>query len=219
MLTEAEQSKPGPKATAEPVSLFEVYEPADVLDLIREYPLAWVTARGGDAQHASLLPLLAETDANGRLVRLVGHMARRNPLVGALTADPHALILFNGPQAYVSPSLVGERAWVPTWNYAQVRIEGELIFEPEGGDAALAMLVDAMEAGRAEPWHVEETGARYRSMEQAIIAFRVHVGTVRGRFKLGQDERHEVLRAIIANHPDAALVRWMERFGRRRGIG
>ncbi len=108
---------------------FGRFDDRDVVDLIAEYPLAWVCARRGRAAEASLLPLLVETDALGRPISLVGHMARRNPLVAALQADPHAMILFTGPQAYVSPELVSERRWAPTWNYAQLRIEAELRFD------------------------------------------------------------------------------------------
>ncbi|PTQ11800.1 transcriptional regulator [Sphingomonas oleivorans] len=195
-----------------PGSLFEHYSDADVVDLIHDYPLAWVSAGDGDARHASLLPLLVEQDGDRRVARLLGHMARSNPLYATLTANPRALILFQGPQGYVSPGLVSDRSWVPTWNFAQLRIEAEVRFEPEGGDAALAALVEAMEAGRPEPWHVEESGARYRGMERAIIAFRAEVRVVRGRFKLGQDERPEILAEILRNHPDPALTAWMRRF-------
>lgn len=196
--------------------MFETFTNRDVVDLIAEYPLAWVCARGGKADHASLLPLLAETGEDGRVTRLIGHMARRNPLWAELERDPAALILFQGPQAYVSPSVVGQRDWVPTWNYAQLRIEADIRFLPSGGDAALELLVDAMESSQEDPWRVEETGPRYRGMEQRIIAFDADVTVLRGRFKLGQDETPETLRSIVANHPDSALVRWIRRFNEGR---
>jgi transcriptional regulator len=195
---------------------FENHDGQDAADLIAEYPLAWVSAAGAQASLASLLPLLAERDAEGRVTALIGHMARRNPLYAALSADPRALILFQGPQSYVSPDMAGDRAWVPTWIFAQLSIETELRFLPEGGDAALEALVNAMEAGRAEPWAVAETGPRYRAMEQMIIAFRAEVRTLRGRFKLGQDETPDVLQKIVAHLSDPALVRWVRRMNKGR---
>lgn len=193
-------------------SPFERYEDGDVADLIRDYPLAWVAGRSSDAAPASVLPLLAECDAAGQVTALVGHMARRNPLHGALAADGRALILFQGPQGYISPTFVSDRTWAPTWNYAQVRIDADLHFEPDGGDAALAALVEAMEEGRPNRWHIAEMGPRYRKLEPMIIAFRARVVRMEARFKLGQDERPEVLREILANLSDPVLAAWMRRF-------
>lgn len=195
---------------------FEGIDKRDVIDLIGEYPLAWVCARNGRAAEASLLPLLVETDALGRPVSLVGHMARRNPLVAALTADPHALILFTGPQAYVSPELVSEPRWAPTWNYAQLRIEAELRFDAISSGTSLSMIVDSMEQGRARPWTTADMGPRYDVLEKAIIGFRARIDVLHATFKLGQDEPIELLRQILAGHPDSALVRWMRRLNAGR---
>lgn len=206
-------------ATADPADVSELFEhfgDDDAADLIGEYPLVWVTSPSDGASSASLLPLLAERDDAGRIVRLIGHMARRNTLYPALTADPHALILVQGPQGYISPEWAGERRWVPTWTFAQLRMEADITFHPEGGDRALAALVSAMEAESAEPWTVEETGPRYRRMEQAIIAFTAEITVLKGRFKLSQDERPEVLRSILNHMADPSLARWTRRMNRER---
>lgn len=184
--------------------MFDRYTPAQVRDLIADYPLAWVSA-GADAR---LLPLLGEYDADGRLVSLLGHMARRNPLHARLAAAPAASLLFTGPQGYVSPAQAERRDWGPTWNYATLVIGAEVKFLPDGIDQALAVLTQAMEG---TDWTVGELGSRYSGMAAAVVAFRAHVTTITGRFKLGQDEAPEVFAAICRNHPDAALVRWMRR--------
>lgn len=196
-------------------SPFERFDDRDVVDLITEYPLAWVLPYTGAATAASLLPLLVETDAHGRPSALVGHMARRNPLMAALIADPRALILFTGPQAYLSPGLVSDRRWAPTWNYAQIRIEAQVDFDGVTSDEALAMIVDAMEHDRDHPWTIADMGPRYDRMRQAIIGFRARIDGLQGRFKLGQDEAADTLQEILSSHSDAALVRWMRRFNTR----
>lgn len=196
--------------------LFDQFRPADVRDLIAEFPLAWVCARGGDGAPASLLPLLGDYDADGRLTELVGHLGRRNPLVAALTRDPRAQVLVQGPQGYVSPEHAGRRDWAPTWNYAQLSIEAQVRFTPEETGLAVRRLVEAMETGRARPWTAAELGERYEAMERQIVGFRARVTEVRGRFKLGQDETPETVRAIVAATPDPALARWMARFNTGR---
>jgi transcriptional regulator len=192
-------------------SPFEAYSPDDVVQLIKEYPLAWVCPRGGTAGLPALLPLLADVDDPGRITALVGHMARRNPLFAALEAEPEAMILFTGPQAYVSPACVSNPAWAPTWNYVQVRIDARIRFEPAQSAAALDRLTTAMEAKEPTGWTPAQLGARYAPMERAIIAFRAEVLALHGRFKLGQDEPPDTLDEILARHTDPALVRWMQR--------
>ena len=206
---------PGTAGGSPDASPFTRFSDRDVVDLIAEFPLAWVCAAGAGPSPASLLPLLAETDADGRPTGLVGHMARHNRLYPAFQADPRCLVLFTGPQAYVSPELVTNRRWAPTWNYAQLRIAGELRFAVDG-DIALSMVVEAMEDGRARPWRIEEMGDRYDMLKKAIVGFRISIATLDGRFKLGQDEPATTLRQIIAGHPDPALVRWMKRFNAAR---
>jgi len=198
------------------VSLFTQYDANDVADLISEYPLAWVTAIGGGAETASLLPLIARLDDAGQVIRLIGHMSRRNALLPALTADPRALILFHGPHGYVSPNAAGSRTWLPTWNFAQVRIEAEINFEPDGADSALAALVDFAETGQDNPWTIDEAGPRYEKLKPLIIAFSAMPTRVEAVFKLAQDEKPDVLRSILANTTDEALLRWTRRFNADR---
>lgn len=197
-------------------SPFERYQQADIIDIIREFPLAWITPVGGDPLLATLLPLLPETDAHGNLRTLLGHIPRRNPLVQALTANPRACLLFTGPQAYVSPARVSDPTWAPTWNFAQVRIDATLVFNESGIDEALCTLTEAMEAREPTGWTPKDMGERYSRMSRAVIAFRAEVNRHQARFKLGQDEKPERLREILERHPDADLVRWMRRFNANR---
>lgn len=194
--------------------VFEHHKAEDIRDLIREYPLAWLCAADATADHASLLPLLGEYDGAGRLTRLVGHMARRNPLFATLSRAPRALVLFTGPSGYVSPDHADLRSWAPTWNYAQLRVEADIVFQPEETEAALDLLTDAM--ADDPPWRKEELGSRYPAMLSAIIGFRANVTSAAAKFKLGQDEKAQTLRNILDNHPDPALVRWMRRFNEGR---
>jgi len=187
---------------------FDPREPQDVRDLVRAAPLAWVVPREGDAP-ATPLPLLAECDDQGAVIALFGHMARRNPLFPALQAQPAALVLFQGPQAYVPPRLVSKPDWGPTWNYAVARFETRVEFVPDETDASLRQLAAHLEQGRAQPWTVERMGPRYEQLREHVIAFRAHVQRTHATFKLGQDETRATFDEIIAGHEDAALREWM----------
>jgi transcriptional regulator len=198
------------------MSMFEQFEAEDVRALIAAYPLAWVCATAADGMEASLLPLVGRYDEEGALVELIGHLTRSNPLHAMLKHRPRATILFKGPDAYVSPEHAGKRDWAPTWNFAQVRIEAEVAFGERFTETSLNILIDAMEAGRADPWSADELGPRYNNMLEKIVGFRARVTSLSGRFKLGQDERPEVLRTILESLPDEATAEWMQRFNNDR---
>ena len=194
---------------------FAAREPQDIRFLVERHPLAWVQSctEAGSVQ-SSLLPLVGEYDAHDRLVALIGHLARHNPLHDALRIDGRANILFTGPQGYVSPEHAGLRDWAPTWNYVQMRIAADLQFDDALTEPALVMLIDEMERARAVPWRKEELGARYHRLADAIVGFRADVRSCAAIFKLGQDEQPEVLARILSTHPNPMLVEWMTRFNR-----
>lgn len=197
------------------MSDFTIYDAEDVRDLIAEYPLAWIAAPHCLPAGLVQMPLLGEYDDRCALKSLFGHVARSHPLCSALVESGTATILFSGPNAYISPSQAGVRAWGPTWNFAHLAITADLTFLPEETGDSVAALVGAMERDRPDPWDISALGERYASMERAIVGFRAHVTHIAGRFKLGQDERPEVRDAIIRSLGDQPLARWMERFANR----
>lgn len=195
------------------------YAPRDwgeVSALIERHPLAWVVSAGAPHLAATPLPLRPILDDGGRVVRLAGHFARRNPQVEALRRAPEALILFTGPQGYVSPSWMQDRTQAPTWVYAtaQFRTVLELFDDPARIRASLDDLIGAQEAGRPDAWSAEDMGARYERLAAGIVAFEAEVLEVNARFKLGQDEREDVFQDIVQGlHAtgQADLAAWLRR--------
>ena len=197
-------------------SVFNRWTDADVLELIEAYPLAIMVSFGPQGFASTPLPMLADVDANGRLVRLLGHMSRANLQVSYLQAQPAACFLFQGPQAYVSPRLLSNRNWAPTWNYALVQVHAEVEFMPELNDQALRCLVTRMESGHQDPWTIEELGDRYEELSRHITAFIAEVRSVEARFKLGQNEKRTNFEQILAGLEEPELVQWMKKFAQQR---
>jgi transcriptional regulator len=195
----------------------DIFAPASdeqVLRIVLGHPLAWVVSLDGGNFRATPLPLRPRVGAGGRIEVLEGHMARSNPLCAALQRDARALILFSGPQGYISPSWVSNRTWAPTWNYAVVQFLVTIAFDetPARLDSHLEDLVGAMEQGRPRAWHPSEMGARYEKLKQMIIPFEATVIEQRARFKLGQDERDTVFAEIteaLGHSGSDALLAWM----------
>jgi transcriptional regulator len=187
---------------------------AQVIRLIEENPLAWIVSHGSESLAATPLPLRAVTDAQGHIERLVGHFARSNSQVEVLRRDPRALILFLGPNGYISPSWMHDRTWAPTWNYASAQFLVDIEFWTDTSrlDWQIQDLVGAMEGGRDRAWSPAEMGPRYRKLTPHIIGFDAHIRARRAKFKLGQDERDTIFANIVTALSQSGqddLLRWM----------
>lgn len=189
----------------------------DVLRLLATQPFAWLISCGGEDAAFTPLPLRAECDANGRLVALRGHLAKRNPHVSRLRRDGRAQALVMGPHAYVSPSWLDDRTQAPSWNYAAAVFDLDVAVSAEERDirTELEALTAQMEAGRPRAWSLDEMGERYARLASGVVSLRGAVLEVRATFKLGQDEaRHDFaqLLAGLEAGGEHALAGWMRDF-------
>lgn len=213
MLDDPNHAAMGAKGRESP---FERFSDADMRALIEGFPLAWVSSRASHGATGSLLPMIGRFDAEGRLIDLIGHFGRSNPLAADLASDPGATLLFRGPEGYVSPEHAGRRDWAPTWNYVQLVVRARIFPDEALTDLALDLLLAASERQRAQPWTQDALGDRAAGMKRAIIGFRAEPVVISGRFKFGQDEAVETLRSIITAHPDPVLCAWMQRMNAAR---
>lgn len=160
----------------------------EVLDaLLRAYPLATVLLTGADGIVANLVPF--ELDGPQRLR---GHVARGNELAHADGAE--VLLLFHGPQGYVSPNWYPSKhvsgREVPTWNYAVVEVRGRLrvIDDAQWLRAFLERLTDRHEAGLPQPWHVGDAPPDHiETSLRAIVGLEIAISQIGGKFKLSQN--------------------------------
>ena len=155
--------------------------------------LATLVSHGPQGLTASHLPLLLEP-GEGESGTLYGHFARANPHCAELAAGGEALAIFQGPEAYVSPSWYPGKAAhgkaVPTWNYVAVHAYGpvELFDEPERLRRLLGRLSDRHEAGRAQPWSLDEAPRDYiDGLLRAIVGFALPIRRLEGKWKLSQN--------------------------------
>ncbi len=140
---------------------------------------------------ASHVPMLLARD-EGPNGTLHFHLARANPQWRA--GPGPALVIFPGPEGYVSPSWYPAKAEhgrvVPTWNYVTVHAAGtaEYYDAPVRLRALVTTLTNRHEAGRAAPWQVTDAPARYiDQMLHAITGVTLPIASVQGKWKLGQN--------------------------------
>ena len=181
-------------------SHFVEQDPDALHALMKSAPLATLI-RGGAELSADVLPL--EVDRIGDGWRLTGHVARANPLWKAADGQ-QVLVVFQGPQAYVSPNWYPSKAEhgkaVPTWNYTMVQVHGRLraIEDPAWLRAFVTRLTQRHEGGRAAPWHVSDAPADFvDSMLRAIVGIEIEVVRVEGKFKLSQNRSAEDRTGVV----------------------
>lgn len=181
--------------------------PEAVADLVRANPFALVVS-GGTPPVATHTPvLLPGATVEGAV--LLGHMARVNPQWREFGSD--VLVVFSGPHGYVSPTAYGHAPAVPTWNYAAVHVTGrvELITDRAETLAVVEETVRVMESRRDVAWDMTSSRDRFESLIDGVVAFRVHVRTVRSNFKLSQDMPPDVRARVRADqraHHDHAVA-------------
>lgn len=140
-----------------------------------------------------------------------GHIARANPLWRDYRSGTEALAIFQGPQAYVSPSLYPSKAKtgevVPTWNYAVVHAAGTLRFieDPAWLKDFVAGLTAAHEAPRALPWKIDDAPSAYIDrMLGLIVGFEFSIASLTGKWKVSQNRTHADRQGVIRGLRNAA---------------
>jgi transcriptional regulator len=164
----------------------------DVLHtLIRSHPLGLLVTQGSAGLQANSIPFLidAEPTPHGTLR---AHVARANPVWR--DAGGEVLVVFEGPQAYISPGWYPSKAEhgkvVPTWNYVLVQARGRLraIEDAAWLHALVTRLTDTHEATQAKPWAVQDAPRDYiDTMLRAIVGVEIELTALTGKWKVSQN--------------------------------
>src|SRR5262249_20037657 len=96
-------------------------------DLIRAHPLGLLITAGPGGLMANSIPFLLDAAASAQGT-LRGHLARANPQWQELPKVAECLVVFQGPQRYITPSWYATKREtgkvVPTWNFVMVHAWG-----------------------------------------------------------------------------------------------
>ena len=200
---------------------FAEHETTRIHALIEAHPLAtWVVAGEGGLQ-ANHVPFLLDRD-RGTHGTLMAHVARANPVWRLLESGVPALVVFQGPQAYITPNWYPAKQQhgkvVPTWNYAAVHAHGvaRAVDDPQWLRALLQRLTATHEATQPAPWRLEDAPADYtEQLLKAIVGIELPIDRLEGKWKVSQNrpaaERDGVVQGLRAQGDEgsqamAALV-------------
>jgi transcriptional regulator len=175
--------------------------------LIREHSFATLISEVDGQPFATHMPFLLDP-TRGPNGTLRGHMARANPHWRSFSEATVALVTFQGPHAYISPSWYLSEPAVPTWNYSAVHAYGTPTLLSEWHDVRklLEDTVNTFESGFAEQWSTARAGEDYIArLGQGITAFEIPIDRLEGKRKLSQNRLSDIESAAagLLAHGDA----------------
>ncbi|MBC7955258.1 MAG: FMN-binding negative transcriptional regulator [Cytophagales bacterium] len=199
--------------------------PEALHQLVHDHPLGLLITLGPQGMDATPIPFLLDTEPGGSAV-LRAHVARANPVWREARTDVDTLVVFQGPQAYISPGWYPSKAengkTVPTWNYITVQARGRLVVhdDAEWLRGLVTRLTQRHEAVQAKPWAVTDAPPDYiDAMLRAIVGIEIPLASLTGKWKMSQNHtvanREGVARGLreLGDEQAMAVAAWVERGG------
>ncbi|HEX2697778.1 MAG TPA: FMN-binding negative transcriptional regulator [Anaerolineales bacterium] len=161
-----------------------------IADFVREHDFATLVVTENGLPVASHLLVDFATDSEGTWL-ISGHMARANKLWRALDSEKEVLLIFGGPNTYISPTWYSHLN-VPTWNYIAVHLYGLPRLIESGPELAdiLSRLVKRYET--KSDYRLESLPPDFVQKEmRGVMGFQVKVTHLEANFKLSQNRNDE----------------------------
>lgn len=162
---------------------------------MQRYSFATLVSAEGGVPVATHLPFVVREE--GEKLVLLSHLARQNAQARLLEGRP-ALVVFQEPHAYISPSHYEKQLNVPTWNYLAVHAYGTpaLIPDPQAVLQLLETTIHTYEAGYQAQW--QRLPDQYKhGLVRDLVAFRIEVTDLQAKEKLSQDKARTEQRRIV----------------------
>lgn len=172
---------------------FEQQDLDSLTSLLKDYPLGALVTQHYGMLEANHIPFLLEGPlaAGGKLI---GHVAKGNPVWKHDTAEQETLVIFQGPESYITPNWYPSKQIhhqvVPTYNYAVVHVYGRLSITHEEATKLRIVtdLTQAMESSRESTWQVSDAPADYiEKMLNAIVGIELSITRIQAKWKVSQN--------------------------------
>lgn len=190
-------------------SHFQTNDLSAMQALMQRHPFALLISPHAGQLHTSHLPFLLRPEQN-QYGLLEAHVARANPHCDALLAGAPSLVVFRGPDAYISPRWYTDPAHnVPTWNYVAVHAHGKLrtVEDPKRTLEIIGALTDEHEHFTENPWSIDNALPYVERLIPHVLAFELEIERLEGKFKLSQNrlagDRAGVMQALGASNSNA----------------
>jgi transcriptional regulator len=176
---------------------FAVEDVPRLHDFMEEFNFATVVTQRDGELTASHIPFLLDRSV-GPYGALRAHIAIGNQQLKDFQAGSQALVIFQGPHTYVSPSWYVNPENVPTWNYTVVHAYGvPKTMDRDGLVTLLKDLTCKHERTSEQPWDFDPNAAWIQRLLPGIAAFEMKIEKLQGKFKLNQNRKPEDREGVI----------------------
>jgi len=161
--------------------------------LIRAHPLGLIITAGAGGLMANWIPCLVDADGT-EFGTIRCHLARANNQWRELASVEECMVVFQGPQDYVTPSWYATKREtgkvVPTWNYATVHVWGRprVVQDDVWLRRQLDDLTQQCESDRPMPWKVDDAPADFVVAQmKGIVGIEIPITRIEGKWKMSQN--------------------------------
>lgn len=172
---------------------FREDRPNVLYEAIRTHPFGTLVTYGASGLMANVVPFTLRVEPTSAILR--AHLAKANEQVAHLQEGSPILAIFQGPQAYISPSWYATKREhgkvVPTWNYVIVQVRGTpvIVESQDWLREQIDDLTSTHERGRAEPWSVDDAPADFIAGQmKGIVGLEVPIEEIEGKWKVSQNQ-------------------------------
>ncbi|MCF6304560.1 MAG: FMN-binding negative transcriptional regulator [Rhodobacteraceae bacterium] len=198
-----------------PNSIFRKTDSQTALAFAQARGFGTLGINGSDGPLAAHIPFILSDDGS----KAMFHMLRSNP-IARMGNDAKALLVVNGPDAYISPDWYGVEQQVPTWNYIAVHLRGSLkILPSEALKPHLRALSSHFEQQLLPKpvWLLDKVSSENQAkMTRMIIPAELEITKIDSTWKLGQNkpDKARILAAkVLETSPlgmmQTELAQWM----------
>tara|TARA_R110001583_G_scaffold42087_6_gene133761 strand:+ start:4250 stop:4897 length:648 start_codon:yes stop_codon:yes gene_type:complete len=173
--------------------VFKQSEAIHLQNMMVKYPFASLVTQSDIGLEVEHLPFFLKK-ANDKCI-LQGHIAKANPLWKNLKTKSEVLLVFHGPNCYISPNHYPTKKQngraVPTWNYVAVHVRGIMSyrFDDQFKLEMLNNLTYQHEKNQHTPWSINDAPEQYiQRMLPAIVGLEVDVLSITGQWKISQNQ-------------------------------
>ncbi len=205
--------------------LFEEHRLPVLHELIRSHPLGLLVVASPEGLEGHHVPffLSPHPAPHGTLQ---GHVARTNPVWQKVSEQQSVMVVFSGPEAYVSPSWYPTKQEhgrvVPTWNYAAVHAHGTLRVrdDPAWLRSQMHALTAQQEMVFESPWTMDDAPDDFiERLVQAVVGLELIITRLEGKWKISQNpppqNQEGVIQGLEASDQPGSME--MAALMRRRG--
>lgn len=208
-------------------TLFEEKRARVMHALMQRYSLGSVILMTSNGIEANSLPIEVDT-SSGEFGTLRCHFGRSNPLGQKLIQGMEAMVIFQGPNAYISPRwyVAGQKSKkvLPSWNFAVVHAYGipRLIDDETWLLKHLSALVAQNECFLPCPWSLAEAAPDFvQQSVQHLVGMEIPVTRLVGKWFASQQrtaaDRSSLVTSLRGHSHDisAAMASLIEQIDRQ----